>query len=26
MKLYVGNLSFNTTEQQLESMFAEHGP
>jgi RNA recognition motif-containing protein len=25
MKLYVGNLSFNTTEQQLESMFAEHG-
>jgi RNA recognition motif-containing protein len=26
MKLYVGNLSFNTTEQGLESMFAEHGP
>ena len=26
MKLYVGNLSFNTTEQQLESMFTEHGP
>jgi cold-inducible RNA-binding protein len=26
MKLYVGNLSFDTTEQQLESMFAEHGP
>ena len=25
MKLYVGNLSFTTTEQQLESMFAEHG-
>lgn len=25
MKLYVGNLSFSTTEQQLESMFAEHG-
>lgn len=25
MKLYVGNLSFNTTEQGLESMFAEHG-
>jgi RNA recognition motif-containing protein len=25
MKLYVGNLSFNTTEQQLESLFAEHG-
>lgn len=26
MKLYVGNLSFNTTEQQLETMFTEHGP
>ena len=26
MKLYVGNLSFNTTEQALESMFTEHGP
>ena len=26
MKLYIGNLSFNTTEQQLESMFTEHGP
>ena len=26
MKLYIGNLSFDTTEQQLESMFAEHGP
>jgi RNA recognition motif-containing protein len=25
MKLYVGNLSFNTTEQGLEAMFAEHG-
>ncbi len=25
MKLYVGNLSFNTTEQQLKTMFAEHG-
>ena len=25
MKLYVGNLSFDTTEQGLESMFAEHG-
>ena len=25
MKLYVGNLSFSTTEQQLESLFAEHG-
>jgi len=26
MKLYVGNLSFNTSEQELESLFAEHGP
>ena len=26
MKLYVGNLSLNTTEQQLEFLFAEHGP
>ena len=26
MKLYIGNLSSNTTEQQLESLFAEHGP
>jgi RNA recognition motif-containing protein len=26
MKLYVGNLSFNTTEQSLESTFAAHGP
>jgi RNA recognition motif-containing protein len=26
MKLYIGNLSFDTTEQQLESMFTEHGP
>jgi RNA recognition motif-containing protein len=26
MKLYVGNLSFDTTEQGLQSMFAEHGP
>lgn len=25
MKLYVGNLSFDTTEEQLESVFAEHG-
>lgn len=25
MKLYVGNLSFETTEQRLASMFAEHG-
>ena len=26
MKLYVGNLSFNTTEAQLEALFTEHGP
>ena len=26
MKLYVGNLSFETTEQGLEATFAEHGP
>jgi RNA recognition motif-containing protein len=26
MRLYVGNLSFDTTEEQLESLFAEHGP
>jgi RNA recognition motif-containing protein len=26
MRLYVGNLSFDTTEEQLESIFAEHGP
>ena len=25
MKLYVGNLSFNTTESQLREMFEEHG-
>ena len=25
MKLYVGNLSFDTTEQALEAMFQEHG-
>lgn len=25
MKLYVGNLSFDTSEQQLESLFAEFG-
>ncbi len=25
MKLYVGNLSFNTTESQLRDMFAAHG-
>ena len=25
MRLYVGNLSYNTTSQQLEDLFAEHG-
>lgn len=25
MKIYVGNLSFNTTEQALEDLFAEKG-
>ena len=25
MKIYVGNLSFNTGEQQLEELFATHG-
>ena len=25
-KLFVGNLSFNATENQLRDMFAEHGP
>ncbi len=25
-KLYVGNLSFNTTEIQLRDLFAAHGP
>ena len=24
-KLFVGNLSFNATENQLQDMFAEHG-
>ncbi|HGJ65401.1 TPA: RNA-binding protein [bacterium] len=24
-KLYVGNLSFDTTDQELESIFSEHG-
>ncbi len=24
-KLYVGNLSFDTTDQELEAIFAEHG-
>ena len=26
MKLYVGNLSFQTTEAQLKTLFAAHGP
>jgi RNA recognition motif-containing protein len=25
IKLYVGGLSYNTTEEQLNAMFAEHG-
>ena len=25
MKMYVGNLSFDTTQQDLESIFSEHG-
>ena len=25
MKLYVGNLSFQTTEQDLNKLFAQHG-
>jgi RNA recognition motif-containing protein len=25
MRIYVGNLSFNTTEQELNDLFAEHG-
>ena len=25
-RLYVGNLSYNTTENQLQELFAEHGP
>jgi len=25
MKIYVGNLSFDTTEETLKSLFAEHG-
>jgi RNA recognition motif-containing protein len=25
MKLYVGNLSFNTTQQDLSDLFAQHG-
>src|SRR5579863_2130900 len=25
-RLYVGNLSYNTTENQIQDLFAEHGP
>lgn len=25
MKMYVGNLSFDTTKDQIEELFAEHG-
>jgi cold-inducible RNA-binding protein len=25
-KLYVGNLSYNTTENQLQDLFCQHGP
>lgn len=25
MKMYVGNLSFDTTKQDLETLFAQHG-
>ena len=25
-KLYVGNLSYNTTQGQLQDLFAQHGP
>ena len=25
-RLYVGNLSYNTTENQLQDIFSEHGP
>ena len=25
-KLYVGNLSYNTTENQLQELFSVHGP
>jgi RNA recognition motif-containing protein len=25
MRIYVGNLSFNTSEQELNDLFAEHG-
>ena len=25
MKMYIGNLSFDTTSQDLESLFSEHG-
>jgi cold-inducible RNA-binding protein len=25
-RLYIGNLSYNTTENQLQELFAQHGP
>jgi len=25
-RLYIGNLSYNTTENQLQDLFAQHGP
>jgi cold-inducible RNA-binding protein len=25
-RLYIGNLSYNTTENQLQDIFSEHGP
>ena len=25
MKMYVGNLSFNTTKEELETLFGQHG-
>src|SRR5580698_2694547 len=25
-RLYIGNLSYNTTENQLQEIFSEHGP
>ena len=26
MKLYIGNLSFETTENDIQDLFAQHGP